>query len=157
VELEQVNEILDRYEVRRGLLVPILQDIQAVFNYLPRPALEVVAKRRHVPISQVYSVANFYAAFSLVPRGKNIVNVCMGTACHVRGSGQVLEEFERRLKIKAGETSSDMMWTLLTVNCLGACALGPVVVFNDNYRGHMTRARVVDVLDEYAKKASDGK
>jgi len=157
VDLEQVNAILDRYEVRRGLLVPILQDIQAVFNYLPREALEQVARRRRLPLSQVYSVANFYTAFSLTPRGKNIISVCMGTACHVRNSSQVLEEFERQLKIQAGQTSSDMMWTLLTVNCLGACALGPVVVFNDNYHGHMTRARVVDVLHQHAQEKPDGK
>jgi len=155
VELQQVNSILDRYESRRGLLVPILQDIQALFNYLPREALDAVARRRNIPLSQVYSVANFYTAFSLVPRGKNIISVCMGTACHVRGAPQVLEELERQLKIKPGETTPDMMWTLLTVNCLGACALGPVIVVNQEYHGHMTRSDVIDALHKHAEQSSD--
>ena len=150
MELEQVNAILDRYEMRRGLLVPILQDVQAVYNYLPREALEVVARRRHIPLSQVYSVANFYTAFSLVPRGKNIISVCIGTACHVRGAPLVLEQLEQELKIKAGETTPDRLWTLLTVYCLGACALGPIMVVNGEYHGNMTRATVTDVLHEHA-------
>ena len=153
VELGQVDAILSEYRERRGLLVPILQDIQARYNYLPREALERVAERRHIPLSQVYSVANFYAAFSLEPRGKHIVSVCTGTACHVRGAPPVLEELERQLEIKAGQTSPDMMWTLLTVNCLGACALGPVVVVNDDYHGHMTRTMVTDVLHGYARES----
>ena len=153
--LQDVDAILDEYAERRGLLVPILQDIQAMYNYLPREALERVAERRGIPLSQVYSVANFYTAFSLLPRGRNIVSVCMGTACHVRGSPQVLEEAERQLKIKAGQTSPDMMWTLLTVNCLGACALGPVVVVNDVYHGHMTRATVTDVLHKHVQQIRD--
>ncbi len=157
MELQQVDGILGEYEDRRGLLVPILQDIQAVYNYLPREALERVADQRHIPLSQVYSVANFYTAFSLQPRGKHIVSVCLGTACHVRGAPQVLEELERQLKIEAGQTSPDMMWTLLTVNCLGACALGPIVVVNDDYHGHMTRTLVTDVLHQYAKESSNGK
>ena len=157
MELQQVDTILDDYQERRGLLVPILQDIQATYNYLPREALERVAERRGIPLSQVYSVANFYTAFSLVPRGKNIISVCMGTACHVRGAPQVLEELERQLKITAGHTSPDMMWTLLTVNCLGACALGPHVVVNETYHGHMTRATVTDVLDDHARESEDAK
>lgn len=105
----------------------------------------------------MYSVANFYTAFSLIPRGKNIINVCLGTACHVRGAPQILEGLERQLKIKAGETSRDMMWTLLTVNCLGACALGPIIVVNEEYHGHMTRATVTDVLQEHAREHADDK
>ena len=153
MELQQVDAILEEYRERRGLLVPILQDIQVAYNYLPREALERVAERRRIPLSQVYSVANFYTAFSLQPRGKHIVSVCMGTACHVRGAPQVLEEVERQLKIKAGQTTPDRMWTLLTVNCLGACALGPIVVVNDDYHGHMTRTMVTDVLDKYARES----
>ena len=149
VELEQVDAILSEYTERRGLLVPILQDIQARYNYLPREALERVAEQRHIPLSQVYTVANFYAAFSLAPRGKHIVSVCMGTACHVRGAVKVLEKIEHELGIKTGQSTPDLKFTLETVNCVGACALGPMVIIGEDYHGEMSPDTVGSVLENY--------
>lgn len=146
VDESRLDSIIDRYGAEPGSLISILQDIQAEYQYLPREALEYVAKRLDIPQVQVYGVATFFKAFSLKPRGKQRIHVCMGTACHVRGSKKVLEEMERKLGIRAGETTPDGEYTLETVNCVGACALGPVVVRNEEYRGQMTPLKVESLL-----------
>jgi NADH-quinone oxidoreductase subunit E len=146
---QKVKSILDRYDGDPGMLVPILQDVQAEYNYLPKEALEKVSEGLGVPMSQVYSVASFFKAFSLKPRGRHIINVCLGTACHVRGAGRVLDEIERRLGIKSGETTKNMKYTVETVNCVGACALGPIVVIDGNYSGQMTGSKVKPLLESY--------
>jgi len=148
-DAQKVKSILARYRGDPGMLVPILQDVQAEYNYLPKEALVQVGKGLDVPFSQVYSVASFFKAFSLKPRGRHLVNVCLGTACHVRGAVRVLDEIERRLGIKSGETTKDMKYTLETVNCVGACALGPIVVIDGNYSGQMTGSRVKPLLESY--------
>ena len=129
-----------------GLLISILEDIQAHYNYLPEEALRETAKKLQIPLRDVYGVATFYGAFRLKPCGKHLIHVCLGTACHVRGAGRVLEEIERELKIKAGETTEDKQFTLETVNCLGACALGPIVVMDNKYHGNMTPVKVNSLL-----------
>jgi NADH-quinone oxidoreductase subunit E len=131
--LEVIDSIMERHEFRESKLVGILQDVQKELRYLPQDALRHVAERLGVPLPRVYSVATFYRAFSLKPRGRHIIKVCVGTACHVRGAPKVLEEFERTLGVRAGETTYDFEYTLLTVNCLGCCALGPVVVIDEEY------------------------
>ncbi len=131
--VEIIDSIMAEYGHNPARLVGILQDIQTELRYLPQDALRHVAERLAVPLPRVYSVATFYQAFSLTPRGRHIVKVCMGTACHVRGAPRVLEELERKLGIRAGETTYDLEYTLLTVNCLGCCALGPVVVVDNTY------------------------
>lgn len=141
--------ILDKYQRAEGLLVSILQDIQAEYNYLPREALEKVSRDIGIPLTQVYSVATFFKAFSLKPRGRHLVNVCLGTACHVRGAVRILETIERELGIKAGETTEDLKFSLETVNCVGACALGPIVVVNGDHSGMMTTEKVKPLLKEY--------
>ena len=146
---EKVQSVLDNYDNDRGMLVAILQDIQAEYNYLPREVLEQVSKSLDVPLSQVYSVATFFKALSLIPRGRHLINVCLGTACHVRGAVRVLEAIERDLDIKPGETTPDLKFTLETVNCVGACALGPVVIVDGEYYGQMKTAKVKDVLQNY--------
>jgi NADH-quinone oxidoreductase subunit E len=146
----QVDSILDRYQHDAGMLVAILQDIQAEHNYLSREALERVSSCLSVPLSQVYSVATFFKALSLKPRGRHLINVCLGTACHVRGAVKVLEAMERELAIKSGETSEDLSFTLETVNCVGACALGPVVIIDGEYHGQMTSEKVKGVLKDYS-------
>jgi NADH-quinone oxidoreductase subunit E len=146
----QVDSILDRYQHDPGMLVSILQDIQAEYNYLSREALERVSSCLSVPLSQVYSVATFFKALSLKPRGRHLINVCLGTACHVRGAVKVLEAMERELSIKSGETSEDLSFTLETVNCVGACALGPVVIIDGEYHGQMTSEKVKGVLKDYS-------
>lgn len=131
--VEIVDSIMAEYGHDPARLIGILQDIQKELRYLPQDALRHVAERLAVPLPRVYSVATFYQAFSLTPRGRHIVKVCMGTACHVRGAPRVLEELERKLGIGPGETTYDLEYTLLTVNCLGCCALGPVVVVDNTY------------------------
>jgi len=138
---EKVDAIIEKYKRDKGFLVSILQDIQAEYNYLPKEALFDVSDILGIPVSQVYGVATFYRAFSLIPRGRHLIQVCLGTACHVRGAPKVLEAIERKLKIKAGETTADKEYTLTTVNCLGACALGPVVVIDQEYHGQMNQSK----------------
>ncbi|MDP3880441.1 MAG: NADH-quinone oxidoreductase subunit NuoE [Dehalococcoidales bacterium] len=145
-----VNKVLKKYRKDKGMLVSILQDIQAEYNYLPREALKQVCEGLVVPLSQVYSVATFFKAFSLQPRGRHLINVCMGTACHVRGGIRILEKLERELEISSGATTPDLKFTLETVNCVGACALGPIVKVDDDYHGEMTTDKVVSVLKNYS-------
>jgi NADH-quinone oxidoreductase subunit E len=146
---DKVNRILDRYGRDAALLVDILQDIQADTGYLPKEMLEETSKGLDIPQSRVYSVATFYKAFSLTPRGRHLINVCMGTACYVRGATKVLESIEDQLGIKRGETTKDLKFTLETVNCVGACALGPMVIIGEDYHGEMTPEGVVSVLKQY--------
>jgi NADH-quinone oxidoreductase subunit E len=150
MDMAPVMEIIRRYEGNPGALIAILQDVQSEYRYLPREALEVVADRRRVPLSQVYGLANFFRAFSLEPRGRHLIHVCTGTACHVRGAPLVLEEIERQLGITSGQTTEDRLFTLETVNCVGACALGPVVIVDQDYHANMEPGRVTDVLHRYA-------
>ncbi len=149
VDLGKVGSIIDRYEADRGLLISMLQDIQAEYSYLPQEALTEVSKRLEIPLSQVFSVASFYRAFSLKPRGRHLVHVCLGTACHVRGGKRILNRLERDLRIEAGDTTDDSRFTLETVNCLGACALGPVVVVDGKYFGKIRPDGVGKVLKDY--------
>ena len=146
---EKVKQILGRYQYDKSLLVSILQDIQTEYRYLPREALEQVGQGLSVPVSQVYGVATFFKAFSLQPRGRHLINVCLGTACHVRGAVRVLEWIERELGINRGETTKDLKFTLETVNCVGACALGPIVIVDEEYHGEMTTDKVVSTLKNY--------
>jgi NADH-quinone oxidoreductase subunit E len=149
LKLKKVNKILNRYRSNAGTLIHILQDIQSEYNYLPKDAIILVAKKLALPVSQIYSVANFYNMFSLEPRGRHIINICLGTACHVRGAARILETFQRELGIEPGGTTEDLRFTLETVNCVGACALGPVVVIDGEYFGEMTPAKVETVLKEF--------
>lgn len=127
-------------------LMSVLEEIQAEYRYLPRDAMILVSERLGVPLSQVYSVATFYNAFSLERRGRHTICVCQGTACHVRGAPRVLAQLQDRLDIKAGESTPDWNYYLATVNCLGACALGPVVVVDEEYCGQMTERKADQLL-----------
>jgi NADH-quinone oxidoreductase subunit E len=143
---EAVDRILERHLYDESQLIGMLQDIQAVERYLPRESLEYLSVRLHIPASKVYHVATFFKAFSLQPRGKYEITVCMGTACHVRGGQRILEKLERDLNIREGETSKNRLFTLEAVNCLGACAMGPIVVVNGDYHGEMTSVKVSRLL-----------
>ena len=134
---ETLDSILERYDNNPAQLISILQDVQRAENYLPRESLELIAEKLAIPIVRIYAVATFYKAFSLKPRGKHIIQVCMGTACHVRGGARIVDKMVRDLDIKPGDTTKDMKFTLETVNCLGACALGPIVVVDGEYHGQM--------------------
>lgn len=146
---ERVDAILDRYQRDRGSLVSVLQDTQAEIGYLAREALAEVSIGLDVPLSRVYGVATFFRAFSLTPRGRHQINVCLGTACHVRGAVRVLEAVEREAGIEAGETSEDLRFSLETVNCVGACALGPIVIVDGKYEGEMKMDKVKRLLASY--------
>jgi NADH-quinone oxidoreductase subunit E len=150
---KKVTAIVDKYDADKGQLISILQDIQAEFHYLRKEDLIQVSDTMGVPLSQVYSVATFFKAFSLKPRGKHLVNVCLGTACHVRGASKVLEQIERSLNISRGETTGDAKFTLETVNCMGCCALGPVVNIDGEYFGQMNAGKVDSLLAQYQKVA----
>jgi NADH-quinone oxidoreductase subunit E len=150
-EYDRVDQIVKRNDRERSALIPILQEIESVYNYLPSWALRRVSEKLGVPMIQVYGVASFYDAFHLMPRGKHLVRVCLGTACHVRGGRMVFDEFERKLKIKSGETTKDMQFTLERVNCVGCCALGPMVLVDDKYSGQMSPAKVVPLIKNYQR------
>lgn len=147
IDESKLDSIINEYNAEQGSLISILQDIQTEYKYLPQEALDYVAKKLDIPKVQVFGVATFFKSFSLKPKGKQQIHVCMGTACHVRGSKNVLGELERKLGIKAGDTTSDGEYTLETVNCVGACALGPVVVENEEYHGQMTPIKVESLLN----------
>jgi NADH-quinone oxidoreductase subunit E len=145
---ESLNEILSSYECSEDQLIPILQQVQQVFGYLPELAMKKVAKFLKLPESTVFGVGTFYAQFKLIPTGRNIIRVCRGTACHVRGSAQILGEMEKQLDISAGETTPDLEYSLETIACFGSCALAPVVVINSKVHGRMTATKVGEILNK---------
>ena len=149
VDLQAVCEIVERHGYQKASLIGILQDIQAKMNHLPRKALIQVAKSLDLPLTHIYEVATFYKAFSLEPRGKHTIQVCLGTACHVRGGSRVLDYLENRLEVKPGETTGDLSFTLESVNCLGACALGPMMVIDKKYYGKINTKRIESILKKY--------
>ena len=142
----QLEKILRRHDNRSSNVLAILQDVQASENYLPRKTLEEVAQKLQIPVAQLYYLATFYRAFSLQPRGRHLVTVCTGTACHVKGAASILNTLERELKVQPGETTGDKEYTLETVNCLGSCALAPLVVIDSHYHGRMLGSTVLSLL-----------
>jgi NADH:ubiquinone oxidoreductase subunit E len=154
---EKVDEILDKYGHRHEALIGMLQDVQRLENYLPLETLQYIGRKLEVPLSRIYYIATFYKSFSLVPRGKHIVKVCLGTACHLSGAGQNLEQIQRALDIGEGETTEDMMFSLETVNCVGTCALAPVTMVDKDYYGAVSPGRVDKILSGYGDESEDGK
>ena len=145
-DLRKAEEILERYPQEEPALIQVLQDVHRAYNYLPCDVLERVAEALEVPLAKVFSVSTFYKAFSLEPQGDTIVKVCMGTACHIRGAGQLVEELVRQLGIGPDETTEDLKFTVKTVNCVGACAMAPVMIVGDKYRGSAKAARMAKYL-----------
>ncbi len=148
---EALKEIVSRHKEQKGSLIGLLQDLTEQFGYLPEEMLREVSRELEVPLSRFYSLATFYTTFRLDPIGKHHVCVCVGTACHVRGASMVVEAVERKLNIKAGETTKDMLFTLETVNCLGACALGPLIVADGEYHGKMDQKKALQLIDKQMK------
>jgi NADH-quinone oxidoreductase subunit E len=146
---EKIDEIIGRYPAQPGVLIQLLLDIQSKFNWIPKEAVLRISERLQIPLSQIYRVASFYKAMSLTPRGKHIVSVCLGTACHVRGGPRIMDKVTESLGIKAGETTQDMKFSLERVNCLGCCALGPVIVVDNEYYGKVTPSGVEEILKGY--------
>jgi len=148
MELSMIDSIVDSYGKKTWTLISILQDIQKYDGYLSQEALWRVSERMDIPITRLYGVATFYKSLNLVPQGRHNVTICSGTACHVRGSNRILKEIANFLKVGPGETTEDMEFTLNVVNCLGACAIGPVVVFDGKYYGKMTASKTKDLLNK---------
>lgn len=148
-ETNTVDSLVDKYGAKKEALIPILQDLQSDLNWLPEEVLRAVADKLGVPLMDIYGAASFYRTFSLKPRGKHIITVCVGTACHVRGGQRIVDEIGRMLDLAPGETTPDQNFTLETVNCLGCCAIGPIVVVDGEYYGEMTTRKVGSVLEKY--------
>jgi NADH:ubiquinone oxidoreductase subunit E len=153
---EVISSIVQKYGAKPSALIMILQDVQKNYNYLPKDALEAVAKKMRLPLAQIYGVATFYRTFSLEPKGKHHICVCTGTACHVRQASVIVDKFERELRIPSGQTTADLEFSLERVNCLGACALGPLVTINDEYYGHMNVTKVDKLLGDLRNKKKSG-
>lgn len=154
---KEVTKVLERYNRNPARMNEILQDLQDIFRYLPVEVLQEVAIQSKTPINRIYHIASFYKAFHLEPRGETVITVCTGTACHVRGSYRTLDMLSERLKIKPGKTTPDMKYTLDTVGCVGACALGPLVIVNGKYSGHITAEKVDKLLKEMGTNAKASK
>jgi len=152
-----VKEVLARYKRNPARMIEILQDLQDIYRYLPQEVIQEVADQTGVPVNRIYHIATFYKAFHLEPRGETIITVCTGTACHVRGSYRTLDMLSERLGVKPNETTPDMKFTLETVGCVGACALGPLVIVNGKYHGHVTADKVDKLLKEIGANAKASK
>ncbi len=151
-----LEELLDKYRGQRGALIPLLQSTQAAYGYVPRDAMVGIARALGEPLSQVYGVATFYAQFRLVPRARNVVRVCHGTACHVSGAPLVSQEIERKLGIVDGENTEDMMFTIENVACLGACGMAPVMMINDRTYGKLTADKAVKAVSDFVSMQEGG-
>jgi NADH-quinone oxidoreductase subunit E len=149
IDSAAIDTIIDRYQDEEGILIQVLLDVQHEYNWLPQEALKRISDRLGIAFSEVYRVASFYKAMSLTPRGHHLIRVCLGTACHVRGAPRILDNVEQVLNIKAGETTQDMKFTVERVNCLGCCALGPVMVIDGEAHGNLVPAKVQEILNEY--------
>ena len=149
MEVSQIDGIIKQYKGRESAILAILQDIQAKEKYLPKEALEYVSQKMHIPLAQVFRIATFYNALSLKPRGRHKVDVCLGTACHVRGGNKILEKMERDLGISVGDTTKDKRFTLESVHCVGCCSLGPVAVVDGNVFGRLSQEKVPALLKEF--------
>ncbi|MEW6662337.1 MAG: NADH-quinone oxidoreductase subunit NuoE [Bacillota bacterium] len=148
---KKLADLLSRFKGTRGELIPILQETQAAFGYLPKESIKIISRFLKVPASQIYGVATFFAQFYFTPRGKHTVKVCMGTACHVKGGARLLEAFERELGVGCGCTTENHEFSLERVNCVGSCAIAPVVMVDEEVYGHLENKRVKEVLDRYVQ------
>ena len=148
-QLKKVDKIIDKFKDRPGALIPVLEEVQMALEFLPMPILKIIAKGLNLPLSQVYGVVTFYSFFTMTPRGKHTVRVCLGTACYVRGGKAIAEKLEKEFGIKEGETTPDRMFTLETVRCLGACGLGPVVIIDEDVHGRIKPGKVREILSQY--------
>lgn len=147
---------MDELEKDQRELIHVLHDVQEEFGYIPAQAISQISKQLKISESEIFGVLTFYKAFSLEPRGEHLITICMGTACHVRGAPMILDEFERKLGIKAGETSEDNQFTLETVNCVGACALGPIAIADGEYHGQLKTREVDKIIEKLMNTKRNG-
>ena len=148
-QIEKLDEVIEKYKGKSGGLIPVLERAQEILEYIPIGIQKRVANGLNLPLSQVYGVVTFYSFFTMTPRGKHTVRVCLGTACYVRGGKTIAENLEKILGIKEGETTEDRMFTYESVRCLGACGLGPVVVIDEEVHGRMKPSKIKELLAQY--------
>lgn len=146
---EALSAVFEKYRGVDGALIPVLQEAQEIYGYLPGEVMQRISQELGIPFSKTFGVATFYAQFHLKPRGRNIIRVCQGTACHVRGGARVFERLQQELGVKNGETTGDLRFTLETVACLGACGLAPAMMVNNDTHGRLTPEQAVKVLENY--------
>lgn len=149
MDSQAIDQILEKYEYRHSNIIGILQDAQTLENYLPEEALRYISKKIEISLTRIFDIVTFYKAFSLVPRGRYTIRVCCGTACHLGGATQNLDQLNRLLQIKDGETTDDRIFSLETVNCLGACALAPVVAIDEDYHEAVNAGKIEKMLSNY--------
>ncbi len=154
MDLKSVDFIVDKYQEKRTALISILHDVQDRYRYLPEEALRMIASRLRMDINEIYGVATFYKSFSLVPKGRHSITLCMGTACHVRGGPKILRELKSFLCIEPGQTTSDKQFSLNVVNCLGVCAIGPVMMVDQKFYGEMTPIKARRIIEKINNKRS---
>lgn len=144
----EIKDIVEQFESSGEEIIPILYALQSELGYLNREWLEIASEKTQLPLSQVYSVAKFFTAFSLKPRGEHTISVCLGTTCHVKGNKEIFEHLKRELRVEEGETTDDGLFTLQKVRCLGCCSLAPVMMIDDDVYGNLTREKAVDIVDK---------
>lgn len=145
----KLGEVLAKYKGGKGALIPVLQEAQDIYGYLPADVLRQISLELKIPLSQVFGVVTFYAQFHLKPRGRNIIRVCLGTACHVRGGAKILETIQKEIGVADGETTEDLRFTLESIACIGACGLAPVIMVNDDTHGRLTPDKIGAILAQY--------
>lgn len=155
IDMNVIRDIIQSYPAEQRFSLAIMQDMQHRFQYIPREGLEALSEHINTPLSSLYSMATFYKALSLKPKGKNVIKLCDGTACHIKGSNKLLDGVIRNLGIQPGETTEDGMFSLELVNCLGSCAMAPVMVVNETYYGKMTVERIPEILNSYRKETAE--
>jgi len=148
-EREKIDQVIDKYRNRQGVLIPVLKEVQDICGYLPKGVQHRIAQGLQLPASQVYGVVSFYAFFTTIPRGKYVIRVCLGTACYVRGSKQILDNLQRELHVEVGGTTRDRKFSLDAVRCLGACGLAPVIVVGNDTYGMITPGKAVEIVSSY--------
>jgi NADH:ubiquinone oxidoreductase subunit E len=146
---EKIDQVIDKYKNRQGILIPVLKEVQDICGYLPKKVQHRISQGLQLPASQVYGVVSFYAFFTTIPRGKHVIRVCLGTACYVRGSKQILDNLQRELHVEVGGITQDRKFSLEAVRCLGACGLAPVIVVGNETYGMMTPGKAVEIVSSY--------
>lgn len=157
IDLTLMNPVLEKYEGQADALIPVLQEVQSIYSYLPEEALAHYSARAGIPLSRIYSVATFYAQFYLSPRGRNTIRICQGTACHVQGCEPIISSVEEKLGIEVGGTTEDLEYSLESVACVGTCFLAPVVMINNDYHGKQDPQKVLKVLEDFEKTGRESK